>query len=263
LCLQTPKTMSSAYRCLLTFVTLWLLCQESVVAQHVSGCDTPEFYYFDGDGDGYGNQNYTQSMKHDLIDRFYNNSVVGYVFGSHMLYGCMDMVLADEELAYLEEFVDNDLDCKDNNADIFPGSIWYYDSDGDGDGNPNIFKAFDCAPDPNYVKRNGDCNDNDAKIHSRTVWYLDNDGDGTGGSTTFTGCTPPSNQYVLTAGDECDNNPDTLEKLLWYYDADNDGFAGSAITIKACAAPDRYYATADDCDDSNPFLNPKTVWLWL
>ena len=116
-----------------SFNYLWvLICFAlnplGIMAQNNSGCYNPEFYYFDNDGDGYGNQKYTQSMKDDLIHNYYNNSNVGYVFGSHMLYCCMYIVLADYQVSYVEEFVDNDDEpCITN---IYP-QMYYRDADGE------------------------------------------------------------------------------------------------------------------------------------
>jgi hypothetical protein len=235
--------MSSNYKFLLAFVSLWLLCQESLVAQTVSSsCRNPRFYYWDLDRDGYGNDNYTEEDKYSIKRKFecgpYNdcqNYADGkFELSSSVAYGCKEFA----EVNALREMLSlYDTDCDDSNADIFPGSIWYYDNDGDGDGDPNRPQAFDCAPDPNFVKRAAaDCNDNDPQIHSGTIWYLDDDNDGVGGSVSFRGCSPPAN-YILTGGDVCDNNPDTLEKLLWYYDADGDGFAHPAVSVMACLAP--------------------------
>ncbi|MDB2521257.1 hypothetical protein N9X09_03435 [Flavobacteriaceae bacterium] len=250
-----------------SFNYLWvLLCfalnSLGIKAQNNSGCDFPEFYYFDNDGDGYGDGNLEMKNYIHLSGQFYDSNDA-YVFSSdgEVMYGCIDIAMADSQVASFEEFVRNGSDCDDTNAEIYPGSVWYYDNDGDGDGDPSRSKAFDCAPDPKYVKRRAaDCNDNDPQIHSRTVWYLDNDGDTIGGSTAFTGCTPPSNQYVLTTDDACDNDANTTSLYTWYYDSDGDGYAACAINTKACLAPENYYATADDCNDNNKFIHPKTVW---
>lgn len=241
---------------------LLVVTHQRLAGQNTSGCYYPDHYFFDNDGDGYGTQNYTDEMLDGIIPMF-NNSNMGYVFSGNIMYGCLNMAISDLQVAYLEEFVNNSDDCDDTNADIHPGSVWYYDNDGDGERDPNNSRVFNCAPDPKYVKRPAaDCNDNDYEIHSRTVWYLDNDGDGKGGSTEFIGCTHPSDQYILTTGDECDEDPNTFEKYVWYFDADGDGYAAAnkAISTRACIAPKDYYAIADDCNDNDPLLHPKTVW---
>lgn len=117
-----------------------------LMGQHPSGCDSPRFYYFDSDGDGFGRGGFSQSTLESLQSSF-NSGTVGFTFSGDVMYGCMDIAINESGVANIYEFVSNSDDCKDDNEDIFPGSVWYYDNDGDGEGDPNNSKAFDCSPD--------------------------------------------------------------------------------------------------------------------
>jgi len=113
-------------------------------------CSVPSTYYWDADGDGYGNPAST-------------------------IQACSPQ----------SGHVSNNTDCNDNNASIHPGSAevcdgvdnncngqvdegvkitYYRDADGDGYGNLNI-NTQACSPPSGYVLNNTDCDDNDPKQH--------------------------------------------------------------------------------------------------
>lgn len=104
-------------------------------------------------------------------------------------------------------WVDNGLDCDDNDKTINPETVWYLDKDGDGYGNPNSFLTSCTEPEHpkgySYVRNNKDCNDNDNTINPETVWYADPDGDELGDpDTTKKSCLKPSG-YVRNNNDTC------------------------------------------------------------
>jgi len=110
-------------------------------------------------------------------------------------------------------------DCNDNNADEYPGAIWYADMDDDGYSNGDTIEG--CNPPAHYYREHQllatsiDCNDINANIHPATFWYKDEDQDGYGNNdSTYQGCEPPTG-YVLATNDCNDQsteiNPDAIE----------------------------------------------------
>ena len=153
-------------------------------------------------------------------------------------------------------YVDNNLDCNDNDNNIHPLSdeicdavdnncnmevdedlletTYYMDSDGDGFGNPGV-SITSCSPPAGYVTNSLDCNDTE--------------------STAF--------RDALEICDGLDNNCDGLidnvaDAFIFYRDADNDGYGNPAQSIEACEIPPGYALSADDCDDNNAFVNPAS-----
>ncbi|MEN2401787.1 RHS repeat-associated core domain-containing protein [Flavobacterium sp. MC2016-06] len=131
-------------------------------------CTDPMAWYFDNDGDGYGNPN-------------------------NYLMACIKPV---------GSYVANSLDCNDNNVEItIP--VWYYDKDNDGFGDPG-YPAYECNQPLNYVANSLDCNDNNSQINPNTKWYVDTNGDGIISEldTNFiTSCTKPNGNYIVLGTD--------------------------------------------------------------
>ncbi|MHC0443020.1 DUF6443 domain-containing protein, partial [Flavobacterium sp. 3-210] len=82
---------------------------------------TPQNFYYDGDGDGYGNAS---------LSVYYSNKPNNYVT--------------------------NNTDCNDADASINPNTKWYADNDLDGLGDPLNFVQQCTAPAGNYVRDNTD-----------------------------------------------------------------------------------------------------------
>ncbi|MBI1227077.1 MAG: T9SS type A sorting domain-containing protein [Bacteroidetes bacterium] len=240
-------------------------------------------FYFDGDGDGFGNSAMTVQACDAPTD---------YVaFGN---------------------------DCDDTNADIGPGATevcngiddncdgltdegllitFYLDADGDGFG-AAAMSQLACSAPTGYVPNSDDCDDTNADINPGgteicnglddncdgatdegvlNTFYLDSDGDGFGGSAmTASACDAPTG-YVANS-DDCDDNAASVypgaaeicnslddncdgqvdEGVLntFYLDSDGDGFGSASATQQACDAPTDYVANADDCDDSSATIYP-------
>ncbi len=151
-------------------------------------------------------------------------------------------------------YVDNSLDCDDEDSNVNPGMhedcannvdddcdgeidegciIWYQDFDGDGWGNSSVIKALDTQPD-GYVERGGDCNDHSTSINPGALEVCDD-----------------------TFDNNCDGNINEGCQA-WYYDNDGDGW-GSALEDDigyATTQPDDYVDRAGDCDDEDAAVNP-------
>ncbi|WP_109300105.1 DUF6443 domain-containing protein [Aquimarina sp. AU474] len=231
-------------------------------------------YYYDGDGDGYGNPNSS------------------YVTSPQSRY------------------VANKTDCNDGSAAINPTTRWYYDHDGDGRGrtspvkiqctkpsgyvlykddrddnnvhithiaprnfyrdvdkdgfgNPGV-KVYRSVRPSGYVTDNRDCNDNNKYIHPNTVWYRDYDKDGRGNiNSTTKSCTKPSG-YVSNNDDINDGNVHitNIPPRYFYRDYDKDTFGSPAAADRLyySAQPIGYVTNNNDCDDRNINIHPNTKW---
>jgi hypothetical protein len=136
---------------------------------------TPQTFYFDYDGDTFGDPNVSiyASVKPD-------------------------------------KYVTNKLDYDDRTAIItnIPPIFYYWDNDGDGYGNSaNTAYIISASPGfqlPKYVDKIGDCNDNAASLNPGTKWYADLDGDDLGDPLNFIQqCTRPGSNYVIDYSDNC------------------------------------------------------------
>jgi hypothetical protein len=174
-------------------------------------------FYFDGDGDTYGNPSVTTQAC---------SAPAGYVA--------------------------NNTDCNDNNAAIYPGAtevcngvdddcdgqvdegvllIFYRDADGDGFGNLAVTTQACSAP-TGYVNNYDDCDD------TRNTVY------------------PGATEVCNNIDDDCDGQIDEGVLLTFYRDADGDGFGNPSLTTQACSAPAGYVANNTDCNDANAAVYP-------
>ena len=153
----------------------------------------------------------------------------------------------------VEGYVENNDDCDDSDASIYPNApelcndidddcdtiidndlgdpqLWYLDGDQDGFGDENS-TIMDCTMPEGYVEQAGDCNDQDSTINPDGIEVcdeIDNDCDGV---------------IDNDLGDE------------FYQDSDNDGYGNLESTIIACEQPDGYVANSEDCDDTDSNYN--------
>jgi hypothetical protein len=214
-----------------------------------------ETYYFDGDGDGYGDPD------------------------------------APDELCPLARpthgFVANDRDCDDRNILAHPGAAEACndeddDCDGridedqlDGDGDGQSACAGDCddadpavfvgAPEGPDAGRDLNCDG--VLPEAPTVDCIDLDHDGYG-ENCANGPDCDDNESAMFPGgfevcdlldNDCDGLVDEGHLVDWYFDGDGDGFGDPADVLRAAECdplPDGYIDTAGDCDDSDPLRSP-------
>lgn len=189
----------------------------------VTCCSAPEYWFPDGDGDGYGDMNFPT---------YACTQPSGYVLNSD---DC------DDSQAHYEDW-DGDgfgnplitTACgTPDNTDCDDAEWTFEDSDGDTYGNPNVPTA--CG-----VTDFTDCDDTDGGVGSgiMNAYYedLDGDGFGAGWSLPFFSCTQPVG-YV-------DNSADCADWEITYEDLDGDGFGNPLIQV-GCGVPDN-----TDCDDA-------------
>ncbi|MFH7010857.1 DUF6443 domain-containing protein [Flavobacterium sp. FlaQc-52] len=158
-------------------------------------------------------------------------------------------------------YVSNDNDCDDNQILIHPNTLWYKDVDGDGFGAGTV-TIQGCVKPIGYINNNTDCNDNSFSIKPTTIWYKDGDGDGFGATTpTLVQCTQPVG-YVSNSSDYNDStgNITNIAPQTFYRDADNDTFGNPAISVLYSVKPNGYVTNKTDCNDADITINPNTKW---
>ena len=183
-------------------------------------------------------------------------------------------------------FVANNTDCDDNDANEFPGQVWFLDADGDdysnGSSQTTCQRPVDHFTAAELISTSGDCNDNDAAINPGATevcdgidndcngsideggvltFYADTDGDGFGNPTnSIQSCSQPAG-FVTDNTDCNDNDANEFPGQVWYLDADGDDYSnGSSQTT--CQRPANHFtageliATSGDCNDNNIAVNP-------
>ncbi len=205
-------------------------------------------WYYDGDGDGYGDATIFQTQC---------DAPAGHVADNT---DCDDTAAssfpgADEYC----DLIDSDCDGEADEDDALDALLWYADSDEDGFGDAEE-STFSCSQPEGHVADDTDCDDSDVASNPQAdeVWYdgidqncdglsdYDQDGDGFDG-------------IEAEEGDDCDDedaaiNPSAEE--VWYdgidqncdglsdYDQDGDGVDQD-----------------DDCDDNDATLYPNAEGL--
>ncbi len=247
------------------------------------GACSVETFYWDGDGDGYGDPNNSMDGCEPLA-----GFVVNFI-------DCNDSdPLAWTGRAEVCDGVDNNCDGITDD-DATDRATWYADNDGDGHGDP-AGPAEACLQPTGYVANDSDCNDSEALAWTGAVeicdgvdndcdgindngadatpWYADADADGFGDPLVSTiACLQPpgyvanledcddTEALAWTGADElcdgvdndCDgveDNDDALDALSWYADNDGDGHGDPTSSTTSCSAPLGYVGNSSDCNDT-------------
>ncbi|RDY61431.1 putative metal-binding motif-containing protein [Flagellimonas nanhaiensis] len=143
---------------------------------------------------------------------------------------------------------------------------YYADTDGDGFGNPKVFKS-ECSEPTGYVTDSSDPDDSNKHIFpdcEQVTYYADEDGDGFGNpqnsQTLCSGQTKPEG-YVTDNTDCNDVDPNQNPNIMvtYYADTDGDDFGNpnESQTISICdIIPEGYVLDNTDCDDTNATVFP-------
>jgi len=189
----------------------------------VPACSNPRTYFRDADGDSEGSLRDTSEAS--------CTRPVGYVENST---DCND---SDRNInTHAAERCDNiDNNCNgqvDENAiDV---SIFYFDGDDDGYGDPANSVIF-CFQPLGYVRDNTDCDD------EREDQY------------------PGAPEYCNGVDNDCDGviDEDPINPPIWYVDGDDDGYGDPLRPVPACQRPIGHVSNNFDCDDENENAHPE------
>jgi len=130
--------------------------------------------------------------------------------------------------------VDNDCDGEVDESDAVDASTVYIDADGDGYGDLEDPGTPCCACPSGYVSDNADCDDSDAAVY------------------------PGADEYCDGVDSDCDgttDDGDELDTIDQYEDLDSDGYGG-AFAGSWCAIGSSYLLDSTDCDDSDAAVYP-------
>ena len=185
-------------------------------------------YYFDYDGDNYGNPVNAISSCEDTL--------VGYVLNN---LDCNDsnFVINPDGIEICNDLDD---DCNTLYDEGFALNVFYADADGDGFGNNAIFIVSCLTEFPGYVELGNDCNDTSFVIN------------------------PDGIEICNGFDDNCNLAVDEgFPMNTFYFDADGDLFGDQENDTTTCtAAIDGFIIDSTDCDDANSLIFPGAEELF-
>ena len=192
---------------------------------------TATTWYFDGDGDSYGNAA-SSRVACDQPFSFVEDDT-----------DCDDArATINPRVLEVCDGVDNDCngltDDDDFGVDTSTGETFYADTDGDGFGDPDSTQDS-CVALSGYVADDSDCDDTSADINPDADEVCNDTDDDCDGDT-----------------DDADSDVDTSTGSTYYADSDGDGYGDPGDDVDACAAPSGYVSDSSDCDDDEPTANP-------
>ncbi|MCA9492835.1 MAG: putative metal-binding motif-containing protein [Myxococcales bacterium] len=240
-------------------------------------------WYYDNDGDSYGNPNVERIQCLPPGESWVGNAD-----------DCLDAnpdisPAATEVCNHIDDDCDQRID--DSDPDIDPGTqlTWYADEDDDGYGDPNV-SVLACFQPWFHVANDQDCDDQEPLLGLPAPWMFDGDGDNFGvRPLSAPSCTPPTPDHVLAVrGEDCDDtepsiNPlgnevcdtvdndcdeliddqdDSLDPYFateWFADIDRDGFGDPDLSVIRCIAPPFTVEDDTDCNDGNEDIFPGAV----
>ena len=185
--------------------------------------DSEVLFYADTDGDGYGDPDVT-SMGCDPDEGFVADATDCDDTRENAFPGAPE--LCDE--------VDNDCD-GDVDEEPTDGTIYYPDTDGDGQGDENLPTPA-CTLPEGYSENGEDCDDAVA--------------------TTYTGAPELCDEVDNDCDGETDED-DAVDPTTWYADGDGDGYGVDDDTVVQCDSPGSGYSDlGGDCADGDSTINP-------
>lgn len=181
-------------------------------------------YFFDNDGDGYGDPA-------DMVSTCSLIAPSGYVNNS---LDCNDLdPLYNPSTAEICDGFDNNCDGQIDEG--LPLMVIYADADGDGFGAQEELATCETIIPIGYVGNNLDCDDTNANVNPDAVEICD------------------------LVDNNCNGVVDeNLSVFTYFEDADADGFGTLINPYTTCqtTAPIGYVVNSLDCDDTNPNVNP-------
>jgi hypothetical protein len=185
-------------------------------------CTGHDACYSDLDGDGFGSRDVRDTLDDDCNDPLES--------ANHE--DCDDRnpdAFPDAEEVC--DGVDNDCDGQADEEGSTGETIWYWDRDADGAGDP-LAITMACDEPPGHSRVGTDCNDHDRSVH------------------------PGATEDC----DEEDNNCDGIvDNAIWYADADGDGYGDANVVAFECPEPEGYTDDATDCNDGNARIHPRAA----
>ncbi len=151
--------------------------------------------------------------------------------------------------------VNNNLDCDDENPEIFPFAveicdevdndcddeideevqiIAYPDQDGDGFGDENTPISI-CQFNEQFLSDSSDCDDNNSETY------------------------PNATEYCDEIDNNCNNQIDEDVQNSYHQDFDNDGYGNPSVELLACFLPHGFVENTEDCNDENALIHPESI----